>query len=143
MDPIIKYVTYDKLLIMMQDGNQHILVQDSRFPADIEIHMDRASYLKPHSKHYLVTAEQITEMRRSIELAAEANVECKKLNYQIESLAERKSQRLWQSKYENLKLMYNELQHSTVSKHKYDKLLVAFNELKAELKEAKEDKNEG
>lgn len=141
MDPIIKYVTYDKLLIMMQDGNQHILIQDSRFPADIEIHMDRASYLKPHSKHYLVTAEQINEMRRSIELAAEANVECKKLNYQIESLAEGKSQRLWQSKYENLKLMYNELQHSTVSKNKYDKLLAAFNELKAELKEIKEGQN--
>ena len=141
MDPIIKYVTYDKLLVMMQDGNQYISVTDSRFPADIEIHMDRASYLKPHSKHYLVTAEQMVEMRRSIELAAEANIECKKLHYQIESLAERKSQRHWQSKYENLKLMYNELQHSTVSKHKYDKLLAAFNKLKEELKEAKENQN--
>lgn len=141
MDPIIKYITYDKLLAMMQDGNQHISVTDSRFPADIEIHMDRASYLRPHSKHYLVTAEQIVEMRKSIEFAAEANIECKKLNYRIESLAERKSQSHWQRKYENLKLMYKELQSSTVSKHKYDKLLAAFNELKVELKEVKENQN--
>lgn len=128
---IHKYVTYDELLIMMQDGNKVITIKDNRFPALLEIKMDRASYLRPKCKHYLVTAEQMSTMKKNIELAAEADVEYQKLRYRIEDGQLKKHCRLWQSKYQNLKLMYDELQKSTVTKHKYEKLLKAFNELKS------------